>query len=212
MTDGHVKRSYDTSSRQEAAARTRGRICEVAEELFLREGYARTSIRAVAKQAQVAEATVYLAFPNKAALLDAVILRAVRDNPSESLDAVAAAPPADVLPRLASSNATLMARAAHLIALGEASTFMDAALRPMRDRAHHNLRAAFGVVAERLEAAGVLRIGAREAADALFAIASESTYLRMTESAGLSPGRYADWLTDTLSAILLADESQAPPA
>ena len=157
----------------------------------------------------MAEATVYLAFPNKAALLNAVILRAVRDNPSESLDAIAAAPPADVLPRLASSNAALMARAARLIALGEASSLMDAELRPLRERAHGNLRTAFGVVADRLEAADVLRIGAREAADALFAIASESTYLRMTEGAGLSPARYAEWLTDTLSAILLAAETRS---
>ena len=41
----------------------------------------------------MAEATVYLAFPDKAALLDAVIVRAMRDNPSEPLDAIAAAPP-----------------------------------------------------------------------------------------------------------------------
>ena len=160
MSGSHVKRSYDVSSRQAAAARTRELICEVAEELFLREGYARTSIRTVAKEARVAEATVYLAFPSKAALLDAVILRAIRGNPSESLDAIAAAPPADVLPRLASSNAALMARAARLIALGEASSLMDAELRPLRERAHNNLRTAFGVVADRLEAAGVLRIGA----------------------------------------------------
>jgi hypothetical protein len=36
-----------------------------------------------------------------------------------------------------------------------------------------------------------------------YAIASESTYLRMTEGAGLSSERYARWLTDTLSATLL---------
>ena len=48
----------------------------------------------MAKAAGVAEATVYLAFADKGALLDAVIVRATRDNPSERLDAIAAAPPA----------------------------------------------------------------------------------------------------------------------
>ena len=112
MSERPVKRKYDATSRRAAAAATRERICAAAEELFLRDGYARTSIRAVAKAAGVAEATIYLAFPNKAALLDAVIVRATRDNPSESLAAIAAAPPDEILPRLAASNAVLMARAA----------------------------------------------------------------------------------------------------
>ena len=139
----------------------------------------------------MAEATVYLAFPSKGALLDAVIVRATRDNASETLDAIAAAPPEEVLPRLASSNAVLMARAGRLIAIGESATLMDAELRPLRERAHRNLRAAFRRVADRLDAAGLLRVDAQDAADTLYAIAAESTYLRMTEGAGLSPDRYA---------------------
>jgi AcrR family transcriptional regulator len=199
-----VKRKYDATSRRAAAAATRERICAAGEALFLRDGYARTSIRAVAKEAGVAEATVYLAFENKAALLNAVIIRAVRDNPSESLADIAAAPPEDVLPRLAGSNAVLMARAARLIALGESASLMDADLRPWRARAHENLRAAFRTIADRLDAAGMLRVPAREAGDSLYALASESIYLRMTDGAGLPPDRYARWLTDVLSAALLA--------
>jgi AcrR family transcriptional regulator len=203
MPARHVKRKYDVTSRRAAAAATRERICAAAEELFVGDGYARTSIRAVAKAAAVAEATIYLAFPNKAALLDAVIVRATRDNPSEGLDAIAAARPEDILPRLASSNSALMARAGRLIALGESASLMDAQLRPLRERAHRNLRAAFRVIADRLDDAGLLRAGAQESADSLYAIASESTYLRMTEGAGLSPDHYARWLTDALGAILL---------
>ncbi len=192
MSEG--KRKYDSTSRRTAAAATRERICSAAEELFLRDGYARTTIRAVAKAAGVAEATVYLAFPDKAALLDAVIVRATRDNASEPLDVIAAAPADEILARMASSHALLMARAARLIALGESASFMDAELRPLRERAHRNLRAAFRVIADRL--------GAPEAADTLYAVASESTYLRMTEGAGLPPDRYAAWLAETLAAVL----------
>jgi AcrR family transcriptional regulator len=204
MSEGPVKRKYDASSRRAAATQTRERICAAAETLFVRDGYARTSVRAVAKAAGVAEATVYLAFPDKAALLDAVIVRATRDNASESLEAIAAAPPPEVLPRLAASNAVLMARAARLIALGESASVMDAELRPLRERAHRHLRAAFRVVAHRLAEAGLLRAGAQEAADTLYAVASESTYLRMTEGAGLPAERYARWLTETLEAVLLS--------
>jgi len=152
----------------------------------------------------LAEATVYLAFPSKAALLDAVIVRATRANASEPLGVIAAAPAEEVLPRLAASNALLMARAGRLIALGESASLMDAQLRPLRNRAHRGLRAAFLAIAERIDEAGLLRIGAPEAADVLYAIAAEGTYLRMTEGAGLAPDDYANWLTDTLGAILLA--------
>jgi len=209
MSNGPVKRKYDASSRRASAAATRERICAAAEDLFVRDGYARTSVRAVAKAAGVAEATMYLAFPGKGALLDAVIIRATRDNASEGLDAIAAAPPGKILPRLAASNAVLMARAARLIALGESATLMDAELRPLRERAHRRLRAALRVVADRLDAAGLLRGGPQAAADSLYAIANEDTYLRMTEGAGLSPERYAGWLTGTLEAILLS--GPAPP-
>jgi AcrR family transcriptional regulator len=193
-----VKRPYDAPGRQAAAAQTRERLCAAAETLFLRDGYARTSIRAVAATAGVAEATVYLAFPGKAALLNAVILRAVRDNASESLDAIAAAPVGEILPRLAASNAALMARAGRLIALGEAASLMDAELRPLRAQAHDRLRAAFGMIAAALAAGGALRVDAREAADTLYAIANETTYLRFP-----SPDRYAAWLTDVLTATLI---------
>ena len=209
MLEGPVKRKYDASTRRAAAAATRERICAAAEELFVRDGYARTSVRAVAQAAGVAEATIYLAFPGKGALLDAVIIRATRDNAAESLDAIAAAPPDEILRRLAASNALLMARAARLIALGESATLMDAELRPLRERAHRNLRAALRDVAVRLAAAGRLRASSQEAADTLYAIANEDTYLRMTEGAGLSPERYAGWLTSTLEAILLS--GPAPP-
>ena len=53
----------------------------------------------------------------------------------------------------------------------------------------------FRAVAERLDGAGLLRVGTQEAADSLYAIASESTYLRMTEGAGPSADRYGRWLT-----------------
>lgn len=205
MSNQPVKRKYDASSRHAAAAATRARMCSAAEGLFLRDGYERTSIRAVAKAAGVSEATVYVAFENKAALLDEIIVRATRDNPSESLQDIAGAAPSDVLRRLASSNAVLMARAARLIALGESAAFMYAELRPLRERAHDNLRAAFRLIADRLDGAGLLCVSAAEAADTIYGIASDSTYLRMTEGVGLESEQYAEWLTDALSAVLLSD-------
>ena len=64
-------------------------------------------------------------------------------------------------------------------------------------RPHRNLRAALRAVAERLFEAGLW--SAAEAADTLYAVASETTYLRMTEGAGLAPDRSADRLVGVLT-------------
>lgn len=140
-----------------------------------------------------------------------MIIRATRDNPSESLDAIAAAPPREILARLASANAVLMNRAARPIALGEGAVLINAELRPLREEAQRRLRVAFGVIADTRDEAGLLRAGAGECAATIYAISSESTYLRMTDGVGLSCDEYATWLTDTLTAILLNSEARAGP-
>ena len=47
----------------------RKRILEAATELFMRQGYRKTSVDEIARRAEVAKGTVYLHFDNKAALL-----------------------------------------------------------------------------------------------------------------------------------------------
>jgi AcrR family transcriptional regulator len=66
---GTVKRPYDSTRRQEQAQDTRRRIIAAAGELFVRQGYSKTTIVQVAEAAGVAVETVYGAFRNKASLL-----------------------------------------------------------------------------------------------------------------------------------------------
>ena len=73
MTE-HVKRprSYHSPRRQEQAAATRQAILEAAQRLFERQGYAATSMPAIAAEAGVALKTVYVVFETKARLLHAL--------------------------------------------------------------------------------------------------------------------------------------------
>ena len=67
--------------REEQAARTRTRILEAASELFLERGYARTTMKDIAAQANVARDTVHAIFGSKARVLTALIdLRLVPDG------------------------------------------------------------------------------------------------------------------------------------
>jgi len=77
-------RPYDSPRRREQAAATRLAILEAAERLFQRNGYAATTIAAVAEEAAVALKTVYVAFETKAGILRALWnlrLRGAQDAP-----------------------------------------------------------------------------------------------------------------------------------
>ena len=65
-------RPYDASRRREAAQRAQARILEVAEELFLRDGYAATTVAAVAAAAGVSVETIYKTFRGKPGLIRAI--------------------------------------------------------------------------------------------------------------------------------------------
>jgi AcrR family transcriptional regulator len=68
-------RRYDSARRQEGAERRRAAVVEAARRLFVRDGFAATTIARIAEDAGVSEEMVYKAFGNKIALV-----RAIRDR------------------------------------------------------------------------------------------------------------------------------------
>src|SRR3954464_3416193 len=63
------RRRYDASRRRAEAARTHAQVLEVAERLLLSNGYAATSVAAVATAAGVSAELIYKAFGGKAGLV-----------------------------------------------------------------------------------------------------------------------------------------------
>src|SRR3954468_24645000 len=66
------RRRYDSPRRREQAAATRLEILTAAQRLFERDGYAATTMAAVAAEARVALKTVYVAFETKSGVLRAL--------------------------------------------------------------------------------------------------------------------------------------------
>jgi AcrR family transcriptional regulator len=187
-------------------------ILAAAEELFLRDGYARTSMKAIAAAAGVSEKTMYLAFGTKATLLRQVIQLAVQGDEapiplSERAEwrALVAGPVDGVFVRFAAMNAALMTRTAGIIALGESAASADPELAAYRDQAHAAARADLLALAVELARRGALAPGIDEqhAADVMYAVAGdESVFLRLTRECGWTPDRYADLVARTLAATL----------
>ena len=206
------RRRYSTPKRDQRAAATRAAILAAAETLFLRDGYARTSMKAIAGQAGVAEKTMFLAFASKAALLRQVIQVAVGGDEApiplpERPDwrALVAGPVDEVFDRFAARNASLMTRTAAIIALGEAAASADPELAEYRDQAHAATRANLRALAGELHRRGALGPGVSEqqAADTMYAVATdEGVFLRLTGECGWTPDRYAELIARTLRANL----------
>ena len=72
-----TRRRYDSTRRQKQAAENRRAILKAARRLFLKRGYAATTINAVSEAAGVSVETVYKAFGNKAGLLKGVFDAAI---------------------------------------------------------------------------------------------------------------------------------------
>lgn len=77
MTASRRNRRYESQLRAEQATATKARVVAAARAVFLRTGYAASSIVAIAREARVSRETVYQSYGTKANLLKAVYDAAV---------------------------------------------------------------------------------------------------------------------------------------
>jgi AcrR family transcriptional regulator len=224
---GHVKskRSYDSSGRQAQARRNREAVLDAAERRFLADGYAATTVAAVAGDAGVSVETVYKAFGGKSGLVVGLYQRGLAGR-----GAVPAFQRSDEMrehetdPRTIMRNWGLLAAEVGsvitpirlLMRLAAATDPDMAALVEAGDderlqRMRHHAR----VMAER----GYLRDGvtSAEAADVFWICNSVELYELLVLKRGWSQRRFAQFVTDLLIASLLpqndgnASDSNHPP-
>jgi AcrR family transcriptional regulator len=215
MKRDDVKRKpYESAVRAAAARERRRRILAAGSELFVENGYAVTTMKAVAERAGVAERTLYLNFPTKASLLNECIRTAIRGGDEDVpmlqrttwSDALEAAPDR-ILELVAKATTDLYSRTARLLAVGEAAARDDPELAEFRDRGHAATRADALQIARAMKRAGILRrgISTDHAADIFFAIAAtETVYLRLVDDCGWNDAAYARMLKDALAGALAA--------
>ena len=206
-------RAYDTPRRREQAAATRGEIVAAALRLFEREGYAATTIAAVAREAGVATKTVYLGFESKAGLLRAAWNHTLRqedpDRPMGQhpgyLEALEADKPEDQL-RLNARNSRLgKLRIAKLAAVIREAAPLDPAIATLWERINAEYHANQRAIVERLAAKKALRRGldVDRATDLLWTINHPDTWQLLVVRRGWSPEEYERWSADTACAQLL---------
>lgn len=217
---GSPRRRYHSPKRALAARERRRRMRAVAERLFMRDGYEPTTMLRIAAEAGVAERTLYLAYPSKAALLAEIIQVGVRGGEGDEpltrrapwVEMLAATSVAEVVARFAGGGAALMSRAARALWLGEANAASDPQLQQARQRGHANIRADMSEFATALSDRGALApaVEVQHAAAILFAIcANETVFLRLTDECDWTPDQYAGLIDKLITALLLAPPPSA---
>jgi AcrR family transcriptional regulator len=211
MTKPVKTRPYASPLRQEQAARTRTRILDAARALFERDGFASTTVKAIAAAAKVAPDTVYATFGTKVSVLTALIDReltasadvaSVTDRPEahavrDELDQC------EQLRLFTRDIATVLERVrpAHDILRNAAAVDADllAVSREMDDNRLKHIRKVAGWLAAR----GSLRVDVDRASEIIWAIASPDVARMLCDARSWTVDDYAAWLEDTLAHALL---------
>lgn len=211
------RRPYHSPKRAEAALERRRRMRAAAERLFMRDGYAPTTMLSIAAEAGVAEKTLYLAYPSKAALLTEIIRVGVRGGEGDQpmtrrapwTEMLAAATVPEAVARFAADGAALMTRAARVLWLAEANAVSDRQLQEARERAYANIRSDMREFAAALAERRALVAGLdlERAAAILFATcANETVFLRLTDECGWIPEQYAELVEKLVTRLLLTTD------
>jgi AcrR family transcriptional regulator len=207
------RRTYESPLRRDQAAETRRRILDAAQGLFERDGYAATSMAAVAAAAGVSLKTVYLAFDTKSGLVRALwhlLLRGEQDAVPvgeqpwyrEVLDE----PDPERQLRLNMRNSLVVKkRAGAMLAVISDAASADPDVGALWERIqtefYDNQRAVVQSIADKHALAPGLDVGA--AADILWSLNHPSLYALLSGQRGWSAQRYEQWLGDLLCAQLL---------
>jgi AcrR family transcriptional regulator len=206
-------RTYDSPRRREQAAATRREILDAAQRLFERQGYAATTMAAVAAEARVALKTVYIAFETKSGLLRALWHLLLRGDEEESPVAerdwyreVLEEPDPERQLRLNARNSkTVKLRIAPLIEVIRNAASVDADIEVLWSRIQTDFYDNQRAIVERLHQRKALRRGldVTRASDILWTLNHPNLWQLLVVERGWTPERFEKWFADTACAQLL---------
>lgn len=206
-------RAYDSTRRREKARANRVAILDAARRLFIADGYARTSIAAVAKEAGVSPDLIYRLFSNKKGLVVELLNYAVTgelDAPKmldqeRVRDVLTEPDQRRQLALFAVDIAERVARAQPIDDVIRSAGEVDAEIAEMHAKMHRTrIRNLRGLV-EALASHGPLRDGldVETATATVWMLVGPATRRQLVDGVGWSQDRYAAWLHDVLDTYLL---------
>lgn len=207
-----VKRRYNSPKRERQARQTREQIVEAARRLFARDGFTKTTVEAIAREAGVSAQTVYASVGSKRAIVLALLDRLEAEGGNEELrrELGSTKDPRRQLRAIVSFNRRLFERGRDVLDV------------VMATRADPDVEA-FGRAGEARRREGQVRwvrawaedgvlrpnLDEGEAADVLWALTGPELYWLFAVNSNWPGLRFEEWLFGTLEWQLFGETS--PP-
>jgi AcrR family transcriptional regulator len=218
MTERVKARRYDSPRRREQAAATRREILGAAQRLFERQGYAATTMAAIAAEAGVALKTVYVAFETKSGLLRALWHLRLRGDERDIpvgdrrwyRDVIEEPDPRRQVELTAHNSRLVKERAASLMRVirsaAPADPDIEALWRRIQSDFHDNQRA----IVQSLHDKGALRrgLGVDRGADVLWTLNHPDVWHLLVGERGWTPEQFERWLAAAVREQLLAPDAR----
>lgn len=206
-------RRYDSPRRRQQASATRSDILAAAQRLFERQGYAATTMAAVAAEAGVALKTVYVAFETKSGVLRAlwhVLLRGDDETAPVGerrwhLEVIEEPDPARQLALNARNSRAVKQRAGALLGVIRNAAPADPDIDALWERIQADFYALQRQVVESLEAKGGLAPGldVTRATDILWTLNHPDVWNLLHGQRGWTAEQYEEWFRETTISRLL---------
>jgi AcrR family transcriptional regulator len=208
------KREYDSSRRQAQADETRRHILEAARKLFMERGYAGATAEAIAAEAGVATQTIYANFKNKKRILVSLMnvspTTGVEDHTPmlERTNVQAVSQEHDqhrqlkMFAQVVANNLDQFAAISEIMAdAAKVEPDFDRILQKLNKQRLEHMTFAVQQIASN----GPFRekMDDAYARDIVWTLTSPEVFLLLTRDRGWSKEKYAQWLADMLTRVLL---------
>lgn len=199
------KRRYDSPRRAEQARQTRAAVIQAAKRLFLRDGFAATTVAAVAAEARVSVETIYKGFGGKPGLVRAICDAELAGGERRTRLPLTEPDPRVVIRGWGNLSAENGPRVAPFLLLVREAAATDPAMAALRAEMDAGRLERMTRNARHLADAGHLRPGItiQHAAEVMWAYTSPELYEMLVLGRGWPPSRYGTFIADAVIAALL---------
>jgi AcrR family transcriptional regulator len=214
------KRPYDSARRREQARQTREAILDAARRLLLTDGFAPTTIAAIAAKAGVSVDTIYKSFGGKPGLVRAICQQALAGEqpmPAESRsDALQATEPdpRKIIRGWGALTAEIAPRVAPILLLVRAAAAADPEMAGLQSDMDAQRLQRMTRNARNLQVSGHLRpdLDVKLAGEIMWTYSSPELYELLVLTRGWPLQRYSGFIADAMIAALLPPEATSSPA
>jgi AcrR family transcriptional regulator len=215
MAERVKPRRYNSPRRREQAAATRREILEAAQRLFERQGYAATTMAAIAAEAGVALKTVYVAFETKSGVLRALWHLLLRGDEADVpmgerqwyRDVLAEPDPRRQLRLVAQNSRAVKVRAAALMKVIRDAAPTEPDIEALWSRIQTDFHEIQRPIVAALDERDALRpeLDVARATDLLWTLNHPDLWHLLVGERGWTAEQYEQWFADAVCSQLLRD-------